>query len=346
MQTLCKTRHRHQQAALSLFFCVAVLLSFCIDAAANEPPSEAFLSRIRALYSTPHPFSLSVESPATFAGPIPDEIAPTIKSMEDTLLRIDEHGRKAYVLSRRLLSFDGKATTREERLNLLAGGPADRRTDVELLSPNLRASAPLAPTRRATVALFPSQTAAEQAATRKLDREPQARAIARRSPVHLALYIRDVLLTASDLVQTDNAPSHPTGESREPSSTISSASLGVEITVDNATGNLSSAFFEDGTDSLLIVPNGLVAGVTFPAPHPARWRLWSGPRARGRALNEEPFDAEITFALVQPKATTRDSAPFDWRSLAATALVTDGPAEAVLWRSGDPWPVVQTAPPR
>lgn len=305
--------------------------------------SDPVIDMIRAAYAEPPVFTLTIETPAAFSGTIPHETQKKLDTLGPTVDRTDRFGRKGYVITRDTLFFDGVETVRIERENLLAGGPADRRTDVELQSPSMIARAPQAPTRNATVTLYPRLSPDEQANVRAQGREPQARLVAQTTPIHLALYVRDTLTRATDLVVA-------AGTTPE-STTLTSAGLGLTVEVGTKDGAIRSATFHD-TPLVVIKAEGALPSIALPAPHPERWLIWAGPDAIERSAAGRPFDSEEIYS--NPRLLTPTSAPekaaiaakFDWKSLAAAAQVTTDPNEVTQWRQGQPWPPASPEAPR
>lgn len=309
--------------------------SLCSKLSGEAVLDQSVLASVRAAFASTPSFALAVQRSGEFADVVPPEIKSTLERLAPTLERNDRFGRKVYVISRDTLAFDGIETVRIERENLLAGGPADRRTDVELQSPTMMARAPQAPTRNAIVTLYSRLSPDEQAEVRAQGREPQARLVAQATPIHLALYVRDTLTSATDLVVAAGATPEAT--------TLSSAGLGLMVEVGTKDGVIRSATFHD-TPPLVIKAEGALPSIALPAPHPERWLIWSGPDAIERAAAGKPFDSEEIYS--NPRLLTPTAAPekaalaakFDWKALAATAAVTTGPNEVTQWRQGQPWP--------
>jgi hypothetical protein len=309
---------------------------------AVHSPAEAavdpVIAKVRAAYATPAPFTLTIETPAAFSGAVHPDTQKTLDRLGPTVDRTDRFGRKGYVVTRDTLFFDGVETVRIECENLLAGGPADRRTDVELHSPSMIARAPQAPTRNATVTLYPRLSPDEQAKVRAQGREPQARLVAQTTPIHLALYVRDSLTRATDLLFAAGATPETT--------TLTSASLGLTVEVGTRDGVIRSATFHD-TPLVVIKAEGALPSIALPAPHPERWLIWAGPDAIERSAAGKPFDSEEIYSnasLLTPAGASEKAAlaaRFDWKSLAAVAQVTTGPNEVTQWRQGEPWPPAQ-----
>lgn len=304
------------------------------DCAGDDLAAEA-MSLLRAAYGHPRPHRVTWISPSEFVTPPPEDVQNTLPRLGQVRHVRSPDGRDLVAIDQYTGIGGPGGQFRVERRSLIAGGPAERATAVEIWTLTSLTTASSLVEKECRHDEYGELTYPQELELRAKGRVPHRRMAAEKGVGLLAGYALALLPASGDLIGT-----RVNGTTIE----VTSREAGLSLSIDATSGKIIRAVFSgDAVGSEVYQYVGEFPPDVFPTKHPKEILAWYGPDAEQRSLAGRPADAWSVYDTVEiiPEPANET---WEWRSVAPKAVDSFGrPADAPA-QEATPAPIPNATP--